>query len=332
MKAYRAHRLAGPQGLVLEEAEEPKPGPGEVVIAVEAVGLELADLATVSGERAPRPKLPFTPGLQVAGRIVARGARLRGHALDSAVTAFVPWGGLAERVVAVAAACVAIPDELPMPQAAALPFAYGGALLALGNKASLKSGQSVLVLGAGGHAGLAAVAVAKAMGAIVIAVASGAERLTYAQELDADHILDAGLVSIAKGVEDATAGKGVDVVYDPVGGEASSAALAALAPEGTYVTAGFASGKAPVFDTVKLFARGGSLLTANTVLSAENDPAAMGTAIARVVGWVKAGQFVPRIAAQFSFAEIRPAFDYVASRRGSGAVIVKLENQAPKLL
>ncbi len=332
MKAYRAHRLAGPQGLVLEEAEEPKPGPGEVVIAVEAAGLELADLATVSGERLPRPKTPFTPGLEVAGRIAARGGRVRGLAVSSPVVAFVPWGGLAERVVTASAACVAIPESFGMPQAAALPFAYGGAFLALDTKAGLKSGQSVLVLGAGGHAGLAAIAVAKALGAVVIAVASGAERLAQARELGADHIVDAGLVSIASGVEDATKGKGVDVVFDPVGGDASSAALAALAPEGRFVSAGFASGKAPVFDPVRLFSRGGSLLTANTVLAAEQDPAAMGAALARVVGWVKAGQFVPRIAAQFSFAEMRPAFDYVAGRRGSGAVIVKIEGQSPKLL
>jgi NADPH:quinone reductase len=332
MKAYRAHRLAGPQGLVLEEAEEPKPGSGEVVIGVEAVGLELADLAAVSGERRPRPNIPFTPGLEVAGRIVARGARVRGHAVGSPVTAFVPWGGLAERVVTASAACVAIPENLSMPQAAALPFAYGGAFMALDNKAGLKSGQSVLVLGAGGHAGLAAVAVAKAMGAVVIAVASGAERLSQAKELGADHIVDAGLVSIASGVEDATKGKGVDVVYDPVGGEASSAALSALSPEGLIVSAGFASGKAPVIDAVKLFSRGGSLLTANTVLAVENDPGAAGAALARVVGWVKAGRFVPRIAAQFSFAEMRPAFDYVAGRRGAGAVIVKVEGLSPKLL
>ena len=332
MKAYRAHRLAGPQGLVLEEAEEPKPGTGEVLIGVEAVGLELADLAAVAGERRPRPKLPFTPGLQVAGRIVARGARVRGHAVDSPVIAFVPWGGLAERVVAASAACVAVPDNLTMFQAAALPFAYGGAFMALDDKAGIKTGQTVLVLGAGGHAGLAAISVAKALGAVVIAVASGAERLSQAKELGADHIVDAGLVSIASGVEEATKGKGVDVVYDPVGGEASSAALSALSPEGRIVLAGFASGKAPIIDAVKLFSCGGSLLTANTVLAAEKNPAAMGAALARVVGWVKDGQFVPRIAAQFSFAEIRPAFDYVASRRGSGAVIVKVEGLSPKLL
>jgi NADPH2:quinone reductase len=325
MKAYRAHRLAGPQGLVLEEGEEPKPGPGEVVIGVEAAGLELADLAALSGERPPHPRLPFTPGLQVAGRIVARGARVRSPAVTSPVTAFVPWGGLAERVVTASAACVAIPESLPMAQAAALPFAYAGAFLAFATKAGLKSGQSVLVLGAGGHSGLAAVAVAKAMGAFVIAVASGAERLSQAQELGADRLLDAGLVSIASGVEDATEGKGVDVVYDPVGGEASSAALAALAQGGCIVSAGFASGKAPILDPVKLFSRGGRLLTANTVLAAESDPDAAGAALARVVGWVKAERFVPRIAAQFPFAEIRPAFDYLAGRKGSGATIVTID-------
>jgi NADPH:quinone reductase len=321
MKAYRAHRLGGPQALKLEEAEEPEPGPGEVVIAVEAAGLQLADVASLTGERPPRPKLPFTPGREVAGRIVARGAD--GPEIGCAVAAFVPGGGLAERVVAGAEACVAIPDTFTMPQAAALPSAYGGALMAL--DAGAKAPRSVLVLGVGGPLGLAAVAVGKALGATVIAVANGATRLVHAKELGADHALDAGLVSVPAAVEDLTGGEGVDIVFDPVGGEASSLGLQVLKFGGRYVLAGFAAGRPPAFDVARLYARGGALVAANTVLTAEHDPAAAGAALARVVAWVEAGIFSPRIAAQFSFREIGPAFDYVAGRRGSGAVIVKVD-------
>jgi NADPH:quinone reductase len=324
MKAYRAHRLSGPQALKLEEAEEPRPGPKDVVITVEAAGLQLADYATLAGERPPRPKLPFTPGLEVAGRVAARGAEAEGPDVGSAVVAFVPWGGLAERVVARSEACVAIPTALAAAQAAALPFAYGGAQMALKARAGLRKGQSLLVMGAGGALGLAAVAIGKALGATVIAVANGANRLEYAKELGADHALDAGLVSVASAVKDLTDGGGVDVVFDPVGGEASAHALPILKPGGRFVLAGFAGGRPQPLDVVPLYVRGAMLVAANFVLEAERDPSAAGMALAKVVKWVEEGKFTPRIAAQFSFEEIGPAFDYVAGRRGSGAVIVKV--------
>jgi NADPH2:quinone reductase len=328
MKAYRAHRLGGPQVLKLEDADEPAPGPQDVVIAVEAVGLQLADLATLSGDRPPRPKPPFTPGLEVAGRIVALGEwvgeQAKGPELGSRVAGFVPWGGLAERVATRWEACAAIPDALTAAQAAALPFAYGGALMALGTKAGLKKGQTVLVLGAGGPLGLAAVAVAKALGATVVAAANGAARLAHALEMGADQIVDAGLVSIASAVEERTGGRGADVVFDPVGGDVSALALQALAPAGRYVLAGFASGRPSPLDAGQIYARGATVLAANTVLSVERDPAAAGKALARAVAWAEKGVFVPRIAAQFTFAEALPAFDYLAGRRGSGATIVTL--------
>jgi NADPH:quinone reductase len=324
MKAYRAHRLGGPQALKLEETDEPAPGPLDVVIAVEAAGLQLADLATLAGERPPRPKPPFTPGLEVAGRIVTRGEQAQGPEVGSRVAGFVPWGGLAERVATRWDACVAIPDALTAAQAAALPFAYGGALMALSTKAALKKGQTVLMLGAGGPLGLAAVGVAKALGATVIAAANGAARLAHALEMGADQILDAGLVSVATAVGEQTGGRGADVVFDPVGGDVSGVALQALALGGRYVLAGFASGRPSPLDAAQLFARGATVFAANTVLSVERDPVAAGKALARVVAWTEKGVFVPRIAAQFTFAEAHHAFDYLAGRRGSGATIVTI--------
>ena len=325
MKAYRAHRLSGPQAVKLAEAEEPRPGPKDVVIAVEAAGLQLADYATLAGERPPRPKLPLTPGLEVAGRVVARGAQADGPDIGSAVVAFVPWGGLAQQAVTRSEACAAIPAALSMVNAAALPFAYGGALMVLKGRAALRKGQSLLVMGAGGTLGLAAVAIGKALGATVIAAANGASRLAYAKELGADHTLDAGLVSVATAAKDLTGGEGVDVVFDPVGGEASTHALPVLKPGGRLVLAGFAGGRPQPLDVVPLYARGATLVAANFVLDAERDPAAAGAALAKVVKWVEEGKFAPRVAAQFSFEEVGPAFDYVAGRRGSGAVIVKVD-------
>jgi NADPH2:quinone reductase len=321
MKAYRANRLGGAQALALVEAEEPAPGADEVVIQVEAAGLNLADLAALAGERQPRPGLPFTPGVEVAGRVAGG----EGLAQGSRVAAFVPWGGLAERVVAHRDACVAVPEGLEAAQAAALPLAYAGALMALEGKARLTAGQSLLVLGAGGGAGLAAIAVGKLLGATVIGAANGAERLAQAKAHGADEVFDSGLVAIAEAARGATAGAGVDVVFDPVGGEAAVAALTALARGGRIIAAGFAGGRASPINPVGLFALGGEFLAANTILEAERNPAAARDALARVVAWAAEGRLAPRIAAQFAFADVRHALDYVASRKASGAVIIKFE-------
>jgi NADPH2:quinone reductase len=324
MKAYRAHRLAGLQSLALEDAEPPEPGQREVVIAVEAVGLHLADVAALAGERAPRPALPFTPGLEVAGKIVACGARTKGREVGRRVVAFLPWGGLAEQASARAGLCVDIPDNLSVLQAAALPIDYAGALLALEDKGEIKSGHTVLVLGAGGQAGLAAIRVAKLLGATVIGITTGEARLTFAREHGADHVVDAGLVAFTTSVETLTESRGVDIVYDPVGGDASQAAVSVLAQGGRLISAGFASGRPPAIDFTQLFARGAQVRTANTVLEFESNATGAHRALERVVGWAAGGQFEPRIAAQFAFADARPAFDYVVGRRGSGAVIVKI--------
>ncbi|HKD24208.1 MAG TPA: zinc-binding dehydrogenase [Rhizomicrobium sp.] len=317
MKAYRANRLGGPQALALAEAGEPVPGPEDVAIAVEAVGLNLADLAALAGERQPRPGLPFTPGVEIAGRVVGGEGRR--------VVAFVPWGGLAERVVARREACVAVPDNLDASQAAALPLAYAGALMALEGKARLTAGQDLLVLGAGGAAGLAAIAIGKLLGARVIGAANGAERLAQARAHGADQVFDSGLVAVAEAAREATGGKGADVVFDPVGGDASTAALAALAQGGRIVAAGFAGGRASALNPARLFLLGGELLTANTILEVERYPLAARDALARVVAWTEEGRLSPRIAAQFAFADVRHALDYVGSRKGSGAVVVKIE-------
>ena len=319
MKAYRANRLGGPQALALGEAGEPVPGPGDAIITVEAVGLNLVDLAALAGERQPRPGLPFTPGVEIAGRVAG------GEGLGGRIVAFVPWGGLAERVVARREACVAVPDSLDASQAAALPLAYAGALMALEGKARLMAGQDLLVLGAGGGAGLAAIAIGKLLGARVIGAANGAERLAQAKAHGADQVFDSGLTAVAEATREATGGKGADVVFDPVGGDASTAALAALAEGGRIVAAGFAGGRASPLNPARLYLLGGELLTANTVLEVERNPVAARDALARVVAWTAEGRLSPRIAAQFAFADVRHALDYVGSRKGSGAVIVKIE-------
>jgi NADPH2:quinone reductase len=322
MKAYRAHRLAGLEMLAVEEAAAPTPPAGAVSIAVKAAGIHLADFAALAGERAPRPDLPFTPGLEVAGTVASIGAGVKGLKKGQRVAAFVPWGGLAEQALTPAELCVAIPEGVSDTQAASLPVAYAGAILALREKAQLAEGETVLVLGAGGFIGLAAVEAAKQLGAKVIASAGGEDRVSLAGGQGADHLIDTQTEVLADRVKEFTGGKGVNVVFDPVGGDAFEAAALAAANGARLICAGFAGGRMPRVAIGALYARDLTLLMANLPLTVQSHPALARAALVHAVKWAAEGKIHPRIAVQFPFAEARHAFDYAKSRRGNGAIVV----------
>jgi NADPH2:quinone reductase len=324
MKALVAQRLSGLDALTAEEVMAPAPGPGEVLIGVAAAAVHLADLAALSGERHPRPELPFTPGLETAGLIAAVGPEVTGFRPGDRVAAFVDWGGLAEGAVAKAALCALVPEGLSFSFAAALPVAYGAALMALRERARLAPGETVLVLGAGGHAGLAAVEIAKKLGARVIAVASGESRGSEAGERGADAIVDSAARPLSESVAGLTENAGVDVVFDPVGGDAFEMALLTLAPGGRVISSGFAGGRIPRINMSALYARDASLISANTPLTVKSDPVQAQKALSDVIAWTAQGEIAPHIAAQFAFADARAAFSYVKGRRNAGAVIVTI--------
>lgn len=328
MKALIAQRLSGLEALLTDEIAAPAPDPGEVLIGVGATGLHLADLAALSGERHPRPALPFTPGLEAAGLVAAVGAGVSGFRPGDRVTAFLDWGGLAEGAVAKAALCAAIPDNIAFPLAAGLPIAYAGALLALRERARLVAGETVLVLGAGGHAGLAAVEIAKKLGARVIAVASGESRGSEAGERGADEVVDSSARPLSESLAALTNNMGVNVIYDPVGGDAFEMALLTLANGGRVVSAGFAGGRIPRINMSALYARDAELISANTPLTAQAHPARAQKALSDIIAWVGEGAIMPRIAAQFPLADFKPAFAYVKGRRNTGSVIVNIGKES----
>jgi len=328
MKALIAQRLSGLDALSAVESAAPAPGPGEVLIGVGAAGVHLADLAALSGERHPRPNLPFTPGLEAAGLIAAVGAGVSSLKAGDRVAAFLDWGALAEGAVAKAELCVTIPDTVAFPLAASLPVAYGGALLAMRERARLSAGETVLVLGAGGYAGLAAVHVAKKLGARVIAVASGESRGSEAGVHGADEVVDGSARPLSESVAALTNNAGVNVIYDPVGGDAFETALLTLANGGRVISAGFAGGRIPRINMSALYARDAELISANTPLTAQVHPALAQKALRDIIAWLSEGAIEPRIAAQFSLADFRPAFDYVKARRNAGSVIVHIGKES----
>ncbi len=324
MKVFRSARLGGVGGLALEDAPVPSPGPDEVVIALQAAGVHLADIAAASGERRPLPPTPFVPGLEGAGTIAAVGARVKGLKEGDSVAAFFPWGAFAERAVAKAGHAVLLPSGLAAQEAAMLPMAYAGARLALKERARLGKGETVLVLGAGALAGLAAVEVAKAMGARVFAAASGT-RGEPASAI-ADEVIDTGAAPLEQRVMELTGGAGTDVIFDPVGGEAFEAAVGACAMGGRIVCSGFASGRMPRVDLPLLFARDAQLLTANIPQMVQGDPARARAALKEVLEWAAQKNIRPRIAAKFHLREAAAALDYVRARRGQGGVIVTMKS------
>ena len=324
MEAYRVERLGGIEALTRTDVPLPEPGLGQIRIAVRAAGLHLADAAVLSGQRQPRLQPPLIPGFEVSGTVEAVGGDVSGFEPGQNVIAFLRSGGLAEAAIAEAALTVPLPEGLIFARAAGLPLAYAGGLMALRDRAGLASGERLAVLGAGGQTGLAAIDLGKRLGAEVLAVAGQAARLETARQLGADHAIDASAGPVGEAIGEATGGHGVDVVFDPVGGDGPAAVLPALAMGGRVVSVGFASGRAPALAIPALHARDGVLLTTNLALMIARQPERARAALEEVAGWTVAGEIRPRIAAQFGFDEVRQAFDYVMARRDAGSVVIAM--------
>ena len=324
IKAFRTHRLVGPEALAVEEMPAPVPGPEELLVAVEAAGINLADVAAIMGGRRPPPEVPFVPGLEGAGVVLVVGEAVRGLAVGDRVCAWFPTGSIAQQALVPANLAVPLPKRIASQIAASLPMAYAGALMALRDRAHLAEGETLLVVGAGGHVGLAAVAIGKQLGARVIAAASGEERGSGASQYGADEIVDTAAKPLGEAVKTLTDGKGANVVFDPVGGDAFAAATAALANGGRYIVAGFAGGQPHDINPGALYVRDAQLLTANTQFAVQNNPMRALAALANVVAWVSEDKITPRIAATFPLKEARHAIEYVRAHRASGAVIVTM--------
>ena len=245
MKAIRCLEYGPPSSLVLEEISDPAPKPGQVVIETEAAGLGYVDALLVAGLYQVKTPLPFTPGSEVAGKVVALGDGVPEAMLGKRVMALSPAGALAEKLVLPAAACIPVPDAMSAEAAAGFIVSYCTALYGFETCGHLKPGETVLVLGAAGGVGMAAIDVAKAMGATVVAAASSEEKRAAAKAAGADFAIDYTKEEWRKELEPITGRRDVDLVYDPVGGDISETAFRCLAPGGRHLVIGFAAGGIP---------------------------------------------------------------------------------------
>ncbi|HJS32020.1 MAG TPA: NADPH:quinone oxidoreductase family protein [Alphaproteobacteria bacterium] len=325
MSAIRAvicRENGDPSVLRIEEIPAPKLSNGGVRIAVEAAGLNFADTLVVKGAYQIRPPFPFTPGLECAGVVREVAPDVKDIKVGDRVMAAIGMGCFAEEIVARAVDVFPVPKNGDLSAAGAFPIVYGTAHGALDYRARLKAGETLLVLGAGGGVGLAAVEVGKAMGAKVIAAARGADKLARAREHGADHVIDYVAEDLRARIKDVTADRGADVIFDPVGGDAFDAALRAIAWEGRLLVVGFASGRIPQVPANLLLVKNVSAIGVFWGGYRQKAPKVVRDSFAKLNDWWRHGKLRPHISHCFDIADVASAMNLLLSRRTTGKIVL----------
>lgn len=322
MRVAQISEFGGLEALRLEEAAEPKPRPGEILIKVTAASLNFSDTLILRNKYQVTPALPFSPGSEIAGSIEAVGAGVTDFKVGERVVAVTGGNGCREKVVTKAANAVPVPDGVSDEEAAALPITYGTALHGLKDRGRLQPGETVAVLGASGGAGLAAVEIAKLMGARIIAVASSEDKLALARKHGADEGIDYTVEDLKLRLKALTKSNGVDVLYDPVGGDYAEAALRTMAWNGRYLVVGFASGAIPRLPLNLVFIKGCAIVGVYWPGFVEREPERHRANMVELLDWCKQGLIAPHIHARFPLGETAAALALIENRRVTGKVIV----------
>ncbi|HIF76704.1 MAG TPA: NADPH:quinone oxidoreductase family protein [Sulfitobacter sp.] len=307
--------------LTLQELEMPMPGQGEVLIQVDTCGLNFGDLLIIKGTYQEKPPLPFTLGMEMAGTITALGEGVDGLKVGQRVAAYTGFNGLAEYAAIPAAVCVPIPEEMTAVDAAAFLIAYGTSHVALDYKARLQPGERLLVLGASGGIGLTAVELGKLMGAEVIAVARGADKLAVCKEAGADHLINSETDDIRAIVKELG---GADVVYDPVGGDQFKAAMRACNPEARLIPLGFASGEVPQIPANILLVKNLTVLGFYWGGYAKIKPSVLTDSFAELIKWYVAGKLKPHVSNVMPLVQANEALALLRDRKATGKVVVEV--------
>lgn len=309
----------------LTHVAAPKPGAGEAGLRIVACALNFADLLMVEGRYQERHALPFTLGMEVSGVVESLGPNVDGPAIGTRVAVFAGQGGLAEYGCFAADRCVTIPDKMSFEQAAAFQIAYGTSHLALTRRAALRKGETLLVTGAAGGVGLTAVEIGKLLGARVIAVARGADKLAVARAAGADHLIDSDSADL---VGQLKALGGIDVAYETIGGTVFDAALRAMRPEGRLMTIGFAGGTVPLVPANILLVKNITLIGLYWGGYASFAPQTLAASLAEMLGWFEAGRLTPHISHVLPLSRAPEALALLKDRKSSGKVVVRCDQPA----
>ena len=324
MKALVCREYGPPEKLVIEECPDPVPGKGEVLVDIKAAGINFPDVLVIAGKYQVKVPPPFVPGNEVAGIVEAVGEGVARVKPGDRVIATPPSGGFAEKCVAPEKSCMPLPAALNFKQGAGFTVTYATTYHAFRQCTQLQPGETVLVLGAAGGVGITAVEVAKTMGARVIAAASSEEKLQFAREAGADASINYSEVSLREAVKELTDGNGVDVVYDPVGGELAQLALRSLAWHGRYLVIGFACGQIPDFPANLTLLKEASIIGVWWGTWASRNPQDARQNLVELAAMIESGKLVPRVTEQYPLERFVDAFSAITERRARGKVVLTM--------
>ena len=322
MKALYCRAFGPETDLTVEEIDSPVPSAGEVLVSVQAAGLNFPDLLCVRGEYQFKPPLPFVPGSEGAGVVTAVGEGVSGVSVDDRVCFNGLSGAFAEEIAIPATAVTQIPDSMLFEQAAGLTIVYGTSYYALKQRAGLQRGDTLLVLGAAGGVGLSAVELGAAMGARVIAAASSEQKLAIASEHGAEIGIDYSKEDLKNRIKELTDGAGANVIYDPVGGELAEAAFRGIAWEGRHLVIGFASGPIPKLPLNLPLLKGAAAVGVFWGSWTKREPEAHKQNMAELFELFTEGAIQPHVSSTYPLGQFLDAFGEVSGRRAIGKVIL----------
>jgi NADPH2:quinone reductase len=322
VKAVLCKAYGPPESLVVEDVPSPTPGPGDVIISAKAASVNFPDVLIIQNKYQVKPPLPFSPGSEVAGVVKTIGDGVDGVKSGDKVMAVTTYGAFAEEVKTPATRLVPIPDGMDYPTAAAFLLTYGTSEHALRDRGQLKAGETLLVLGAAGGVGIAAIEIGKALGARVIACASTEDKLAVCREHGADAAINYASEDLRERITDLTAGKGIDVVYDAVGGSYTEPALRSLAWRGRLLVVGFAAGEIPRIPLNLALLKGCSIVGVFWGDFARREPKLFAESVRRLGEWYREGKLKPHISATFPLDQAAEALKLMAARKVKGKVVL----------
>ncbi len=323
MKAILCKSWGLPDTLAVEELPDVIPGPGQVAIDVQAAGVNFPDVLIIQGKYQFKPELPFTPVSELAGVVRAVGEGVTRFKAGDKVLAFVSQGAFAQQVAASEKVVMPIPPGLDFDTAAAITLTYGTSHHAVVDRAQLKAGETMLVLGAAGGVGLAAIEIGKALGARVIAAASTDEKLAICKEHGADATINYSTQDLRDAIKAATDGKGPDVIYDPVGGIYAEPAFRSIGWRGRYLVIGFANGEIPKLPLNLPLLKGASIVGVFWGEFTRREPKANQAAMRELMTWMAEGKIRPHISGRYALAETSHALSDMAARKVTGKVVIQ---------
>jgi NADPH:quinone reductase len=322
MKAILCTRYGGPDDLALMDVPTPELGAGEALVRVKAAGLNFFDTLIIAGKYQVKPPFPFSPASEFSGVVERVGAGVTTVAIGDRVAASIGYGAAREMVVVNADKLVKLPEDVGFERAAGLIITYGTTLHALQDRAALKQGETLAVLGAAGGVGIAAVELGKLMGARVIACASSDEKLAFTREHGADDTINYAREDLREGLRRVTDGKGPDVIYDPVGGPYAEAALRSIAWQGRFLVVGFAAGDIPKLPLNLVLLKGCDVRGVFWGAWTERDPAGHRANVAKLMRWCADGKLSAHVHAVYPLEKTAEALKSLADRKAMGKVIV----------